>query len=206
MPAIPGPSSEGAEKPARHTTSAFIASNGAPDRPGPRSRGRTRDAISRPSGRQRLSPPSPRPARTPFAPVRAPGHRSLDGRTLAEYPVVTTSVIGLWSQLLHSISRRILRQRPLDSLGYGIPASKLADAAPTGGSIVGEKRRNVPCRISLTLALGTGCMAGGAHVAVAQTGPWRGSASGCELGSEFGRHQAHHIRGRCRSDISGELS
>ncbi len=36
---------------------------------------------------------------------------------------------------------------------------------------MGEERRNVPCRMALTLALGTGCMAGGADVAVAQTGP-----------------------------------
>ena len=55
-------------------------------------------------------------ANTP-APARAPGHRSPDGRTLPECPVVTTGVIGLWSQLLHSISRRILRQRPLDYPG-----------------------------------------------------------------------------------------
>lgn len=34
MPAIPGPSSKGAEKPARHATSAFIASNGGPGQAG----------------------------------------------------------------------------------------------------------------------------------------------------------------------------
>ena len=34
MPAIPGPSSEGAEKPARHATSAFMASNGGPGQAG----------------------------------------------------------------------------------------------------------------------------------------------------------------------------
>ena len=33
-----------------------------------------------------------------------------------------------------------------------------------------RERTNLPCRIALTLALGTGCMAGGAHAAAAQTG------------------------------------